>query len=74
MIFVFQGSQKRHVRVAISQKGLARIGKKLLPLNIERVKTKFHQSDVLETFLRVTCLLCDAMLYVVKARLPDGKI
>ena len=47
-----------HVRVAVSQKGLARIGKFLLWPIMQRLDKNFHQSDLLEIFITVPCGLC----------------
>ena len=44
-----------HVRVAVSQKGLARIGKFLLWPIMQRLDKNFHQSDLLEIFITVPC-------------------
>ena len=44
-----------HVRVAVPQKGLTRIGKFLLWLIMLRLDKSFHQSDLLEIFITVPC-------------------
>ena len=53
MKFIFQGSQKRHVRVAISQKGLSQIFQKSYFKSIQGLKVHTLPSVLIVTSPRL---------------------